>query len=103
MNRCFVTHEPLSADGGRLVNLRPAAAFGELTFILPPGRPPADVAAWLPAIDKAMAGYREGDYIVLVGEMDVLAAASIAAARASRTVRFLKWNRDTRNYSPITL
>ena len=101
-SRVFVVHEPTAPDGSRMVNLRPAAAHGDVTYILPAGRPPSDPEASLPAMRTALASFTPLDFIVLVGELDLVAAAAVLASRASGgPVSFLKWDRDARAYFPI--
>ncbi len=99
--RVFVINEPLRADGSPLVSLKPAEFFGSVIHILPAGKPPADPMESLPRIEEVLADYREGDFIVLVGEMDLVALAVAVALEANEgRVNFLKWDRNNRAYFP---
>jgi len=98
----FVIHEPTFPDGGRMVDLRPASVHGNVEFILPAGRPPVDPEASLPQIRTALAKFTAQDFIVLLGELDLVAAAAVIASRASGgPVNFLKWDRRAGHYTPI--
>lgn len=99
--RVFVINEPRAADGSNLISLKPAAFFGEVICILQPGKPPADPMESVPAIEKALEGFTDKDFIVLVGEMDLVAIAVAFAMQATGgSVNFLKWDRVHRAYFP---
>ena len=100
--RVFVLHEPLNQQGQRLVDLQPAVSWGTLVFVLPPGRPSLDPEGWLSQLQEALRGYRSTDYLVCLGEMDVLGcAAAIAATATGGQVNFLKWVRSERRYVAV--
>jgi len=99
--RAFVVNEPLRADGTPLVSLRPAEFFGDVVCILEAGKPPPDPMESAQAIEDALQGYTSQDFIVLVGEMDLIAIATAFAMRATGGhVNFLKWDRTHRAYFP---
>jgi hypothetical protein len=99
--RAFVINIPLLADGTPTVSLRPAEFFGTVTQILPAGKPPPDPMESVTAIETAMADYTADDFIVLVGEMDLIAIATAFAMEATGGhVNFLKWDRTHRAYFP---
>lgn len=101
MSRVFVIHEPRRADGSPQVNLRPAAIFGDVTVVLGQGKPHPDPMVSLPSIRAALAEYRPEDYIVLLGEMDLVALATWVALERCGSVRFLKWDRQNGAYFPV--
>lgn len=103
--RVFVPYEPLKkspgGDFGRAIDLRPAAEFGDLVFILPPfSAVPLDPEAMLPAIREQLRDFGPNDYLLPVGAPHVIGWCTAIAARASRTVTMLVWGRET-GYTPI--
>lgn len=104
--RVFVVQEPVKeADGGfrRAIDLSPARRFGELVFLLPPGRPPLDPEATLRVMRAKLHDYRaDVDYLVTTGNPLLIAWASALAARAGGgQVTILYWQPRERSYDPI--
>jgi hypothetical protein len=97
--RVFIVNEPLRADGSAIISLKPAAVFGEVRCILSAGKPPPDPMESVPAIERALENFSKNDFIVLVGEMDLVAIATAFAMQATGgEVKFLKWDRIHRSY-----
>lgn len=100
--RIFVVNLPADADGTPRVSMKPAEFFGQVVYITPLGsRPPPDPMDSVPTIERAMADYTVADFLVLVGEMDLIALAAAFAMQATGgVVNFLKWDRNHRAYFP---
>jgi len=99
--RVFVVNLPADADGTPRVSMRPAEFFGEVVTILANGKPPPDPMDSVAAIERAMADYTADDFLVMVGEMDLIALATAFAMQATGgVVQFLKWDRVHRAYFP---
>lgn len=95
--RVFIVNEPLKFDTEadehvRFIDLEPASEHGDLVFLLPPGRQPADPEASLPRLRAGLADFSEDDFLMTVGDnVLVLCAAVIAAARTGGRLKVLKW------------
>jgi hypothetical protein len=104
--RVFVVNEPMKYDArsGEMIpvhNIRPATEFGDLTFVLHgSNRPSEDPDVVLPQIREAMRNFNQEDYILLVGDMDLVAwAVALAYKSTGTTVKLLKWSREGRYMS----
>ena len=103
--RVYIVHEPKRFDqrSRELVsafNVKTAAEFGDITYILSSAnRPPIDPEASLPAIRKAMALFKPQDYLLLIGDMNLVAWAGAIAARATDGVlNLLRWDNVDKRY-----
>lgn len=95
----FVIHEPLRRDRATgemypMHDLSPAAEFGDIRVVLPSAnRPALDPEASLPLIREAMADFAPDDYLVLVGDINLVCWAAALAARATDgAIRLLRWD-----------
>lgn len=112
MNRrakCYIVHQPMRIDDrtGRwkpAVNLSPAGEYGDLVFMLDtPERPPLDPEASLPTLRAKLADYRPEDYIVLAGDMNLVAYACVIAARVTGgLLNLLRWDPTERRYISLS-
>jgi hypothetical protein len=104
-SRVFVVNEPLKFDHNlqaevRMIDLKPAAEYGELVFLLPPGRLPMDPTPTIQALQKGLEDYQPEDFLLLVGDPRAIAfAAAIAADKTDGQLRLLVWQRD--HYIPV--
>jgi sugar/nucleoside kinase (ribokinase family) len=99
-------HLRYDSERGELVpvhNISPAERFGTLTFILNPRatiQRPAEVIA---KMDLILAGYRDEDYLLLIGHPALIGwATAIAAANNGGRVNLLVWSSKDRDYSPVS-
>lgn len=105
--KVYVINEPLRRDHatggfGRFLNIRPAAQFGELVYVLPAGQLPADPQPSLTMLHEKLSAYTPADYLLLIGEVTMIgAAAAIAAHYAKGTIQTLRW--EAGNYTPQKL
>jgi hypothetical protein len=57
----------------------------------------------LPAIREAMAEYRRGDYLVLAGDMNLVAfAAALAARESGGSLGLLRWDGRGERYVALS-
>lgn len=104
MSRVFIPHEvlqrnPESGNFERKMDLSTAAQYGELTYLLEPGRPPNDPALYLPTLRAGLATFTPDDLLLPIGHPAVVAYCSALAARASGGhLRLLVWNRRLGQY-----
>jgi len=106
MPRVYVVQEPLrrGRDGQleRYIDLTPAAAYGELVQLLPPGRLMLAPAPTVARIRSGLSSFSDEDYLLPVGDQAAIAAASaVAAAHNNGRFKVLKWDRDARRYIVI--
>lgn len=105
--RVFVVHENLRFDEAsnswvRSMDFTPAARFGELVFLAPPGRLPGDPAAVIPAMAEALVGITAADYLLPAGDPLAIAwAAALAARRLDGLLTLLRWDGRARAYAPV--
>ena len=105
--RVFITHEPLKFDRStgkmmRWADLSPAAEFGTMVFMLPPGPAPNDLQASLPQIQDKLKDFNADDFLMAVGNPALLAcAAAIAARAANGKLQVLVWQTAVKRYGLI--
>lgn len=105
MSRVFVPHEVLrrNLETGafeRQMDLSTAEGYGELVFLLEPGRPPNDPQLYLPVLRAGLAGFTPADLLLPIGHPAVVAyCAALAARAAGGCLRILVWNSRDRRYS----
>jgi hypothetical protein len=101
-SKVYVTQIPARLEQGRwapIVDISPAAAYGELKVMLPSGlnfHAPAPVIQQLKLELREFDGER--DYLLPLGDPLIMAAAAALIARHSRSFRMLKWDRYSRKY-----
>lgn len=115
MNKVYVVQEPLrkNRDTGTLepfIDFTPASAYGEIELLLDRSAPLAlTPAPMIHQLKKRLAEFSDEDYLVLVGDTAVIAAAVMVASvvhgknKTIGVVNVLKWNRQTRQYIKIKL
>lgn len=102
--RVFVVNEPLLRTGSRAIDVRPAGEFGELRFIFPPGQPPFDTSLVEGILERELRDFGRDDYLVPVGHLALIVAASaVAARRAGGTLNLLLWDNRDFVYRPVRL
>lgn len=103
----YVINEPLrqGSDGYKpLFDIEPAREFGDLVHVLPAGRLPSDPAPSLERLRLILKDYVKRDFLLLVGDLVMVAAATAIAARsAGGVVSVLSWHSSSRRYTARTL
>jgi hypothetical protein len=91
-------------DTGKWVDkfdLSPAAHFGELTYLLPPGNIPKDLTITMSRLEEAMCDFDpEQDFLLPIGDPVAISAAAAVAYDMSGVGQFhvLKWDRRHQQY-----
>jgi hypothetical protein len=107
-SRVFVVQEPVrwnpkTREAERKFDLTPAAAYGELIFLLSNGKSPLNTAPLVHDLRRKLADYSDNDYIVPTGNPTAMGLAiAIAATNNQGNVRLLVWNGEARNYICVT-
>ena len=100
----YVVQEPTRRDKEtgvmeRMMDLSPAAEFGQIENLLPSLRLPLDPLSWIPRLRAKLYRFTDDDYLLPVGDLTAIAAASAMAAHYNRgRLRILKWDRQSRRY-----
>lgn len=106
-SRVFIVSEPLrqTADHRwvRSIDLSPAAAHGELVFLMPPGNEgPSDPAYAIEALEHGLASFGPSDLLLPVGHPLYIAwAAAIACRRTGGCLNLLHWQQRARTYNVV--
>lgn len=85
-------------------DLDPARVFGDLVPLLSPTASPFSFESILDELQFKLAHFRDGDYLLLVGN-PVLIGASVAVASSVNEghVSVLQWSGKDRSYVPVHL
>lgn len=103
--RVFVVNVPLRRDPVtkawmHVIDVAPAAEYGTLVELLPPGRP-EDYEAALTTLRIKLHGFRPTDYLLPVGDTVMIAwAAALAAQASGGYLNVLAWDNRTKEYRP---
>ena len=85
------------------INILPANKFGELELLLPPGQITLSAGPTVSRLKKGLKNYTEKDYLLLIGDPAAIGLATAIACEFNRgIVKLLKWDRQERQYYPIT-
>lgn len=103
MPKVFVPHQALRYDEDlhRRVPVRDissASQFGELEIILESSQSISVTKGVQSEIKERMADFKDGDYILALGDPVVIAACVMHASKVTARVNMLKWNRDSKAY-----
>ena len=83
-------------------NLLPAAAFGEIEFLLPATS--NIMFAPAPTVNRIRYGlkdFSEEDYLLLIGDPLAIGVATAVANQHVKTIKFLKWDNRQYKYYPV--
>lgn len=83
------------------INIDGAGKFGQVHVVLPPDAGRLGQSAMVEAVEKRMAEFEAGDYIVGVGDPAAIALCAIFAAQHSDHIRMLRWDRISRSYNQL--
>lgn len=118
--KVFLVNEPLrkndtNGDYEKFLPIEKAGDHGDVVRLTPDGSPPGNPASWLRMIDEGLANWKDGDFVVLVGDQGLLAYASAAIGARIEFLtakskgedqpvfRALKWSRHNSRYDPLSL
>ena len=106
MSKVFIVNAPARWNSGQQVmvplDMAPAAEYGDLVYIFEgTHRPPSGEPAY-EHIRTAMNDFTSDDYLVIVGDMDlVIWAAYVGLQVTDGKLRLLKWNNRTKAYDKV--
>ena len=99
--RVFVVQSQLARDGSPKYDLSPAEDYGQLVYVLDDTASPFRLEPVWDRIDKAMEDFREGDFILPVGNPVFIGMVSVAAADQSPLLKFLVWSTREQRYISV--
>jgi hypothetical protein len=98
MGTVWVVQESLKHD------LSPAAEYGQLKVLCPPGDVTVDAQPIVDRIREKLADFSDKDYLLLTGDPIMLGTAmAIADAANNGVVNVLKWSRKNGCYFPVRI
>ena len=107
MNKVYIVQEPMKRTNNGLqplMDLTPAANYGDIEILLPPGPVALSPSPMINELKKKLAHFKDEDFLVAVGDPTAIMAASIIAARANNgVINALKWDKQSRSYIKIRL
>ena len=105
----YIVQEPQRRDRitGEFVptfDLTPAAVYGDLKVILPPGNVMLSPAPMIAKLKHELRNFCDDDYLLAVGDPAAMTTAAAIAAKFNRgKYALLKWDREARAYITIPI
>ena len=83
-------------------NLLPAAKYGEIQVLLPPGNVAFSAYPSIKRLQSGLKSFGDNDYLLLMGDPAAIAMAGAVAADSNRgKMKLLKWDRQEMTYYVI--
>jgi len=107
MSIVYVIQEPVRKDRstGHFVSafdLTPATKFGELRFLLPPGKVMLTPHPMIQQLRQELRNFSDNDYLLPTGDtLAILAAGAIAGEYNRGNVSVLKWDQKHKLYTAV--
>lgn len=105
MSIVYAVHQPSKWNGSQMVpamDLSPAKKFGALRFVFPGLDRPPPLPAAVYEIERITGEYTDADYLLLVGDMELVVWAGAFIYDFHNDLRMLKWDSQQRAYNVIT-
>lgn len=85
-------------------NLTPAASFGTVVTLLPPGQVSFSAGAVVHQLRQRLQKFTDKDYLLLIGDPVAIGLACAVAAQANNgRINLLKWDRQQYKYFPLSV
>lgn len=105
MSKVYAVHQPMRREDSEWIpgiDLSPAEEFGELVVMLHiRSIPPIEPELTIPAIRDALADYQAEDFLVLVGDANLLIYAGAMILKKFGRIKMLKWHPPRQRYDVI--
>lgn len=86
----------------REFDLTPAARFGDIEILLPPGQSLFATVPVVRALKEKLKNFNDDDYLLPIGDPSVMIAAGMVASHINHgRVKILKWDRIVGDYIPV--
>lgn len=83
------------------INLTPAAIYGEIEILLPPGASPIALSPIKQALKEKFANSTSDDLLVAVGDPSLIALCAVLLAQKHQRLNMLKWDKNNGNYFKV--
>lgn len=84
-------------------DLTPAAAYGDLQILLPPGNVMLSSKPMTDKLTHALRKFTDDDYLLAIGDPTAYATATAIAAKHNMgRYKLLKWDRESRAYISVS-
>ncbi len=107
MRKVFVTQEKARKVNGVWTpefDLSPAAEYGELEVLMPPGSSFFAPVPTIRALKEKLKDFTDEDFLLPIGDPSILVAAAMIAGQQNHgRVKLLKWDRFQQTYIPVQL
>ena len=107
MNTVYIVQEPqrrnrATGDMEPSFDLTPAAAYGNLKVMLPPGNVMLSPQPMVAKLRHELRNYKESDHLLAIGDpVAYSTAVAIAARHNNGRYSLLKWDREARAYISV--
>lgn len=106
MNTVWVPQQPSRWDAASsvwvpTVNLRPAAIYGALEVLLPPGMSPVALVPIKQALKEKLANSQSDDLLLAVGDPSIIALCAVILAMKHGRLNMLKWDKNNGDYFKV--
>lgn len=86
----------------RTIDISPAAVYGRLEILLPPGKVMLSTQPMVQELRKKLKDFSDRDHLLAVGDPSAIAAAAMVAAMYNHgRIKMLKWHRETQAYISV--
>lgn len=107
-NKVYVPQEPSRFDErfGVLVptvDLRHAAAYGEVRVLLPANVSGMTMAPVVAALKEQLKDFAEEDFFVALGDPSIIAACAAIVLRRVNSMKMLKWDKRNKHYVVVEI
>lgn len=83
-------------------NILPAEAYGNIEVLLPNGQVTFATQPTIHKLRERLKDFTENDFLLMIGDPVAISLAAIVASRYSKTVKFLKWDKQENRYVAVT-
>jgi hypothetical protein len=106
MNTVWVPQQPSRYDQVEgvwvpTVNLRPAAVYGQIEVLLPPGMSPIALVPIKQALKEKLANSQPDDLLLAVGDPSIIALCAVILAMKHGKLIMLKWDKNNGDYFKV--
>lgn len=106
MSTVWVPQQPSRWDGLNsvwvpTVNLRPAAVYGDIEVLLPPGMSPIALVPIKQALKEKLANSQPDDLLLAVGDPSIIALCAVILAMKHSKLIMLKWDKNNNDYFKV--
>lgn len=99
--KVYVVQSQLNRDGAPKYDMTPAEDYGDLVVLLDETASPFRPKPLMEVLQERLQEFREGDYLLPVGNPVFIGLATLFAADASPVVKYLLWSGKEQRYVAV--